>query len=126
MWGAVSCSKLFGKKLDPHEEAMQILKEQLLAARVPAAVVGMRLPPCPPRWVGGAIGPDRSLLSASQGPKETVAAVKPVTSGKYQLQTPMGRPAATRPPGIAGQIRGTGGVRAERGTSSSPVTPGDA
>uniref|UniRef100_A0A8C3JDP3 Myosin XVA n=1 Tax=Calidris pygmaea TaxID=425635 RepID=A0A8C3JDP3_9CHAR len=33
--------KLFGKKLDPHEEAMQILKEQLSAARVPAAVVGI-------------------------------------------------------------------------------------
>ncbi|NWR81119.1 MYO15 protein, partial [Centropus unirufus] len=31
-WG-----KLFGKKLDPHEEAMQILKEQLSAARVPVA-----------------------------------------------------------------------------------------
>ncbi|NWH72650.1 MYO15 protein, partial [Piaya cayana] len=30
-------SKLFGKKQDPHEEAMQILKEQLSAARVPAA-----------------------------------------------------------------------------------------
>ncbi|NXJ92310.1 MYO15 protein, partial [Corythaixoides concolor] len=29
---------LFGKKLDPHEEAMQILKEQLSAARVPAAL----------------------------------------------------------------------------------------
>ncbi|KAF1397876.1 Unconventional myosin-XV, partial [Spheniscus humboldti] len=27
-------SKLFGKKLDPHEEAMQILKEQLSAARL--------------------------------------------------------------------------------------------
>ncbi|NXA74698.1 MYO15 protein, partial [Thryothorus ludovicianus] len=34
-------SKLFGKKLDPHEEAMQILKEQLSAARVPSAVVGV-------------------------------------------------------------------------------------
>ncbi|XP_069666522.1 unconventional myosin-XV [Haliaeetus albicilla] len=68
--GSQPPSKLFGKKLDPHEEAMQILKEQLSAAQVPAAV----------------------------GPKETVAAVKPVTSGKYQLQTPMGRPAATRPP----------------------------
>ncbi|KAM9261524.1 unconventional myosin-XV [Cariama cristata] len=63
-------SKLFGKKLDPHEEAMQILKEQLSAAQVPAAV----------------------------GPKEVVAAVKPVTSGRYQLRGPMGRPAATRPP----------------------------
>ncbi|KAF1648180.1 Unconventional myosin-XV, partial [Eudyptes chrysocome] len=41
--------KLFGKKLDPHEEAMQILKEQLSAARVPAAAVGMRLPPVSPR-----------------------------------------------------------------------------
>ncbi|NXW84202.1 MYO15 protein, partial [Alopecoenas beccarii] len=39
--------KLFGKKLDPHEEAMQILKEQLSAARVPAAAVGMWPPPCP-------------------------------------------------------------------------------
>ncbi|XP_040976302.1 LOW QUALITY PROTEIN: unconventional myosin-XV [Aquila chrysaetos chrysaetos] len=68
--GSQPPSKLFGKKLDPHEEAMQILKEQLSAARVPAAV----------------------------GPKETVAAVKPVASSKYQLQTPMGRPAATRPP----------------------------
>ncbi|KAM9598867.1 LOW QUALITY PROTEIN: unconventional myosin-XV [Morphnus guianensis] len=96
--GSQPPSKLFGKKLDPHEEAMQILKEQLSAARVPAAVVGMRSPPCPPRWAGGVVGPDRSPLSASQGPKETVAAVKPVTSGKYQLQTPMGRPAATRPP----------------------------
>ncbi|NXF52904.1 MYO15 protein, partial [Oceanites oceanicus] len=43
-------SKLFGKKLDPHEEAMQILKEQLSAARMPAAA----------------------------GPKEAVATVKPV------------------------------------------------
>ncbi|KAM6121795.1 unconventional myosin-XV [Phoenicopterus ruber ruber] len=63
-------SKLFGKKLDPHEEAMQILKEQLSAARVPVAV----------------------------RPKETVAAVKPVTSGRYPLRAPTGRPAATRPP----------------------------
>ncbi|XP_014748635.1 PREDICTED: unconventional myosin-XV [Sturnus vulgaris] len=63
-------SKLFGKKLDPHEEAMQILKEQLSAARVPSAV----------------------------GPKEVVAAVKPVPSARYQLRTPPGRPAATRPP----------------------------
>ncbi|NXB66953.1 MYO15 protein, partial [Struthidea cinerea] len=47
-------SKLFGKKLDPHEEAMQILKEQLSAARVPSAV----------------------------GPKEVVAAVKPVPSAR--------------------------------------------
>ncbi|TRZ17116.1 hypothetical protein HGM15179_010015 [Zosterops borbonicus] len=63
-------SKLFGKKLDPHEEAMQILKEQLSAARVPSAV----------------------------GPKEVVAAVKPVPSARYQLRAPTGRPAATRPP----------------------------
>ncbi|XP_051488212.1 LOW QUALITY PROTEIN: unconventional myosin-XV [Apus apus] len=63
-------SKLFGKKLDPHEEAMQILKEQLSAARVPAAA----------------------------GPKEMVATVKPVTSSRYQLRAPTGRPAATRPP----------------------------
>ncbi|PKU30971.1 unconventional myosin-xv [Limosa lapponica baueri] len=51
--GSQPPSKIFGKKLDPHEEAMQILKEQLSAARVPAAV----------------------------GPKEVVATVKPVTSG---------------------------------------------
>ncbi|XP_015498860.1 unconventional myosin-XV [Parus major] len=63
-------SKLFGKKLDPHEEALQILKEQLSAARVPSAV----------------------------GPKEVVAAVKPVPSARYQLRAPPGRPAATRPP----------------------------
>ncbi|KAF4800405.1 myosin XVA [Turdus rufiventris] len=63
-------SKLFGKKLDPHEEAMQILKEQLSAARVPSAV----------------------------GSKEVVAAVKPVPSARYQLRAPTGRPAATRPP----------------------------
>ncbi|KAM6299269.1 unconventional myosin-XV [Aegotheles albertisi] len=63
-------SKLFGKKLDPHEEAMQILKDQLSAARVPAAV----------------------------GSKETVATVKPVTSGRYQLRAPTGRSAAPRPP----------------------------
>ncbi|KAL2298864.1 hypothetical protein Nmel_014472 [Mimus melanotis] len=62
--------KLFGKKLDPHEEAMQILKEQLSAARVPSAV----------------------------GPKEVVAAVKPVPSARYQLRAPTGRPAAPRPP----------------------------
>ncbi|XP_055661266.1 LOW QUALITY PROTEIN: unconventional myosin-XV [Falco peregrinus] len=68
--GSQPPSKLFGKKLDPHEEAMQILKEQLSAARVPAAV----------------------------GPKEPVAAVKPVTSGRYQLRAPTGRLAATRPP----------------------------
>lgn len=41
-------SKLFGKKLDPHEEAMQILKEQLSAAQVPAAMVGTGPPPGPP------------------------------------------------------------------------------
>ncbi|XP_051633460.1 unconventional myosin-XV [Manacus candei] len=63
-------SKLFGKKVDPHEEAMQILKEQLSAARVPAAV----------------------------GPKEVVATVKPVPSARYQLRAPTGRPGATRPP----------------------------
>ncbi|XP_030916920.1 unconventional myosin-XV [Geospiza fortis] len=63
-------SKLFGKKLDPHEEAMQILKEQLSAARVPSAV----------------------------GPKEVVAAVKPVPSARYQLRAPTARPAATQPP----------------------------
>ncbi|XP_042654848.1 unconventional myosin-XV [Tyto alba] len=68
--GSQPPSKLFGKKLDPHEEAMQILKEQLSAARVPAAV----------------------------GPKETVAAVKPVTSSRYRLRSSMRRPAATRPP----------------------------
>ncbi|KAM6350625.1 unconventional myosin-XV [Alca torda] len=68
--GSQPPSKLFGKKLDPHEEAMQILKEQLAAARAPAAV----------------------------GPKEVVATVKPVTSGRYPLRAPMGCPAATRPP----------------------------
>ncbi|OWK57886.1 Unconventional myosin-XV [Lonchura striata] len=56
-------SKLFGKKLDPHEEAMQILKEQLSAARVPSA--------------GG-------------GPKEVVAAVKPVPSARQLLVVPPG------------------------------------
>ncbi|NWW56016.1 MYO15 protein, partial [Ifrita kowaldi] len=54
-------SKLFGKKLDPHEEAMQILKEQLSAARVPSAV----------------------------GPKEVVAAVKPVPSARQLLVVPL-------------------------------------
>ncbi|OPJ87398.1 unconventional myosin-XV [Patagioenas fasciata monilis] len=68
--GSQPPSKLFGKKLDPHEEAMQILKEQLSAARVPAAA----------------------------GPKETVATVRPVTSSRYQLRAPTGRPVATRPP----------------------------
>ncbi|KAM9222595.1 unconventional myosin-XV [Leptosomus discolor] len=68
--GSQPPSKLFGKKLDPHEEAMQILKEQLSAARVPVAV----------------------------GPKEVVAAVKPVTSSRYQLRAPSGRPATTQPP----------------------------
>ncbi|XP_068280209.1 unconventional myosin-XV [Nyctibius grandis] len=63
-------SKLFGKKLDPHEEAVQILKEQLSAAQVPAAA----------------------------GPKEMVATVKPVTSGGYQLRALTGRPVATQPP----------------------------
>ncbi|XP_053937019.1 unconventional myosin-XV [Cuculus canorus] len=63
-------SKLFGKKQDPHEEAMQILKEQLSAARVPVAA----------------------------GPKEVVAAVKPVPSSRYQLRAPMGRLAAPQPP----------------------------
>ncbi|XP_077643090.1 unconventional myosin-XV [Lonchura striata] len=69
--GSQPHSKLFGKKLDPHEEAMQILKEQLSAARVPSA--------------GG-------------GPKEVVAAVKPVPSARYQLRAPTGRPVATQPP----------------------------
>ncbi|XP_063199799.1 unconventional myosin-XV [Chroicocephalus ridibundus] len=68
--GSQPPSKLFGKKMDPHEEAMQILKEQLSAARVPAAV----------------------------GPKEVVATVKPVASGRYPLRAPTGRPAATRHP----------------------------
>ncbi|XP_014791652.1 PREDICTED: unconventional myosin-XV [Calidris pugnax] len=63
--GSQPPSKLFGKKLDPHEEAMQILKEQLSAAR---------------------------------GPKEVVATVKPVTSGRYPLRAPSGRPVASRPP----------------------------
>ncbi|NXG69943.1 MYO15 protein, partial [Baryphthengus martii] len=81
--------KLFGKKLDPHEEAMQILKEQLSAARVPAAVVGTVPAPCPTCQPGGATSPDRGH-SASQGSKETVAAVKPVTSGRYPLRAPTG------------------------------------
>ncbi|KAM9292172.1 unconventional myosin-XV [Morus bassanus] len=68
--GSQPPSKLFGKKPDPHEEAMQILKEQLSAAQVPAAA----------------------------GPKETVATVKPVSSSRYQLQAPTGRPVATQPP----------------------------
>ncbi|KAM6320406.1 unconventional myosin-XV [Podargus strigoides] len=68
--GSQPPSKLFGKKLDPHEEAMQILKEQLSAARVPEAV----------------------------GPKGAVATVKPVTSGRYQLRAPTGRLVATQPP----------------------------
>ncbi|XP_064008778.1 unconventional myosin-XV [Pogoniulus pusillus] len=68
--GSQPPSKLFGKKLDPHEEAIQILKEQLSAAQVPAA----------------------------GGPKELVATVKPVTSSRYQLRAPMGRLAAVRPP----------------------------
>ncbi|XP_050173740.1 unconventional myosin-XV [Myiozetetes cayanensis] len=64
-------SKLFGKKVDPHEEAVQILKEQLSAARVPAAV----------------------------GPKEVVATVKPVPSARYQLRAPAGRwSGASHPP----------------------------
>ncbi|XP_066833790.1 unconventional myosin-XV [Anser cygnoides] len=68
--GTQPASKLFGKKQDPHEEAMQILKEQLSAAQVPAAV----------------------------GPTEAVATVKPVTGCGYQPRAPTGRPAATRPP----------------------------
>ncbi|XP_061848080.1 unconventional myosin-XV [Colius striatus] len=68
--GAQPHSKLFGKKLDPHEEAMQILKEQLSAARVPVSV----------------------------GAKEMVATVKPVTSSRYQLRAPTGHLVATRPP----------------------------
>ncbi|KAM6407457.1 unconventional myosin-XV [Rhynochetos jubatus] len=66
--GSQPPSKLFGKKLDPHEEAMQILKDQLSAARVPVAA----------------------------RPKEVVAAVMPVTSSRYRA--PTGHPAATRPP----------------------------
>ncbi|XP_009466220.1 PREDICTED: unconventional myosin-XV [Nipponia nippon] len=58
--GSQPPSKLFGKKLDPHEEAMQILKEQLSAARVPVAV----------------------------GPRETVATVKPVTSVSISRELP--------------------------------------
>ncbi|XP_025938746.1 LOW QUALITY PROTEIN: unconventional myosin-XV [Apteryx rowi] len=61
-------SKIFGKKLDPHEEAMQILKGQ---------------------------------LSAPAGPRETVAAVKPVTSAGYQLRAPAGRPLSTARPPVA-------------------------
>ncbi|KAK4813380.1 hypothetical protein QYF61_004717 [Mycteria americana] len=75
--GSQPPSKLFGKKLDPHEEAMQILKEQLSAARAPEAA----------------------------GPKETVATVKPVTSSRYQLRAPTGRPAASQPPGMCRAFR---------------------
>ncbi|GAB0196500.1 unconventional myosin-XV [Grus japonensis] len=96
--GSQPPSKLFGKKLDPHEEAMQILKEQLSAARVPAAAVGMRVLLYPLYQAAGPTGPNHSPLSASQGPKEMVATVKPVASGRYQLQAPKGHPAATRPP----------------------------
>ncbi|NWH20603.1 MYO15 protein, partial [Grus americana] len=70
--GSQPPSKLFGKKLDPHEEAMQILKEQLSAARVPAAAVGMRLLLYPLYQAAGPTGPNHSPLSASQGPKEMV------------------------------------------------------
>lgn len=98
---------------------MQILKEQLSAARVPSAVVGLWPPPCPPVRAGGVTGTDHEPLCASQGPKEVVAAVKPVPSARYQLRAPPGRPAATRPPGIAGQSCGTGGATVERGTSPS-------
>ncbi|XP_065542629.1 unconventional myosin-XV [Lathamus discolor] len=68
--GSQPHSKLFGKKQDPHEEAMQILKEQLSAPPVPVAA----------------------------GPKEVVATVKPVTSSRYPLRPPMGCAVATRPP----------------------------
>ncbi|XP_064376008.1 unconventional myosin-XV [Dromaius novaehollandiae] len=71
--GPAPGSKLFGKKLDPHEEAMQILKGQLSAS---------------PR-------------SASQGPREAVAAVKPVTSAEYQLREPAGHPPSTARPPVA-------------------------
>ncbi|XP_062474993.1 unconventional myosin-XV [Pezoporus occidentalis] len=64
--GSQPHSKLFGKKQDPHEEAMQILKEQLSAPPVAA------------------------------GPKEVVATVKPVTSSRYPLRPPTGRAVATR------------------------------
>ncbi|KAM4656830.1 unconventional myosin-XV [Amazona ochrocephala] len=67
--GSQPHSKLFGKKQDPHEEAMQILKEQLSASPVPVAV----------------------------GPKEVVATVKPVTSSRYPLRPPTGCAVATRP-----------------------------
>lgn len=111
-------SKLFGKKLDPHEEALQILKEQLSAARVPAAAVGMRPPLCLLCRAGGAASPDLSLLTASQGPTEAVAAVKPVPSGRYQLRAPTGRLGASRPPGIAGQSHS--GIPGQWGNSSFP------
>ncbi|XP_062444614.1 unconventional myosin-XV [Rhea pennata] len=61
-------SKIFGKKLDPHEEAMQILKGQ---------------------------------LSAPAGPREVVAAVKPVASAGYQQRAPAGRPLSTARPPVA-------------------------
>ncbi|XP_033921235.1 unconventional myosin-XV [Melopsittacus undulatus] len=68
--GSQPHSKLFGKKQDPHEEALQILKEQLSASPVPAAAA----------------------------PKEVVATVKPVTSSRYPPRPPMGRAVATRSP----------------------------
>ncbi|XP_068765068.1 unconventional myosin-XV [Struthio camelus] len=68
--GPAPGSKIFGKKLDPHEEAMQILKGQLAA---PAAA----------------------------GPREAVAAVKPVTSAGYQLRAPAGCPLSTTRPPVA-------------------------
>lgn len=111
-------SKLFGKKLDPHEEALQILKEQLSAARVPAAAVGMRPPLCLLCQAGGAASPNISLLAASQGITEAVAAVKPVPGGRYQMRAPMGRLGASRPPGIAGQSHT--GVPGQWGNLSFP------
>uniref|UniRef100_A0A8C8AR78 Myosin XVA n=1 Tax=Otus sunia TaxID=257818 RepID=A0A8C8AR78_9STRI len=61
--GCCLCSKLFGKKLDPHEEAMQILKEQLSAAQVPAALVGMHPPPI---FHPSAVSVSRELPSEAQ------------------------------------------------------------
>lgn len=60
-------SKLFGKKLDPHEEALQILKEQLSSARVPAAVVGMQPPLCLLCWAEPRPQSARCLTGAHGG-----------------------------------------------------------
>lgn len=88
---------------------MQILKEQLSASSVPVAVVGMQPPHGPHSRLGGVTIPNRSD-SASQGPKEVGATVKPVTGSRYPLRPPTGHAAATRSPGTAGQWH-LGGVQ---------------